>query len=69
MSLGYTLHNHESKLVKKPLNIVCDQIMEKFKKEVVFVVDMENPYPLFLSEIEYDQSGHNKAQNPFMSAF
>ncbi|KAG6585801.1 hypothetical protein SDJN03_18534, partial [Cucurbita argyrosperma subsp. sororia] len=81
--LGYTLHNkvvleahlysfsgdHESKFTKNPLNVICDQIMEKFEKEAGFVVDMENPYPLFLSEFGYDQSGGNDAQNRFMSCF
>lgn len=82
--LDYTLNNKvvleahlysfsgdpESKFVKKPLNIICDQIMDKFEREAGFVVDMDNnPYPLFLSEFGYDQSRANEAENRFMSCF
>ncbi|KAG6592302.1 hypothetical protein SDJN03_14648, partial [Cucurbita argyrosperma subsp. sororia] len=81
--LGYTLQtkvaleahpysfsgDNERKFVKKPLNIICNEIMEKFEREAGFVVDMENPYPLFLSEFGYDQSGGNEAENRFMRFF
>ncbi|KAL4019131.1 hypothetical protein IC575_022770 [Cucumis melo] len=60
----------ESKFVKKPLNVVCNQVKEKFEREAGFVVNMENePYPLWLSEFGYDLRGDNKAQNRFMSCF
>ncbi|XP_004143963.2 glycosyl hydrolase 5 family protein [Cucumis sativus] len=81
--LGYNLNNKvvleahlysfsgepESKFVKKPLNIACNQVMDKFEREAGFVVDMKDPYPLFLSEFGYDLRGGNKAQNRFMSCF
>ncbi|XP_022957688.1 uncharacterized protein LOC111459153 [Cucurbita moschata] len=81
--LGYTFQNkvvleahlysfsgdNESKFVKKPLNIICNEIMEKFEREAGFVVDMKNPYPLFISEFGYNQSGGNEAENRFMSCF
>ncbi|XP_038907078.1 glycosyl hydrolase 5 family protein-like [Benincasa hispida] len=81
--LGYNLNNKvvleahlysfseepESKFLEKPLNVACDHVMERFEREAGFVVDMENPYPLWLSEFGYNQGGANEAQNRFMSCF
>lgn len=80
--LGYNLRNKvileahlyafsgdpESKFTTKPLNLICDQIMQKFEREAGFVID-DNAYPLFLSEFGYDQTGSDPAQNRFMSCF
>lgn len=82
--LGYNLHNKvvleahlysfsddpgSQMFMDMPVNVICDNVMEKFETQAGFIVDMNNPYPLFLSEFGYDISGGNKAQDKYMSCF
>ncbi|GER30580.1 glycosyl hydrolase superfamily protein [Striga asiatica] len=48
-------------------NFVCNYITQAARNNYLFLINGDNPFPLFLSEFGIDQSGENEADNMYIN--
>ncbi|CAA0820472.1 Cellulase (glycosyl hydrolase family 5) protein [Striga hermonthica] len=48
-------------------NFVCNYITQAARNNYLFLINGDNPFPLFLSEFGIDQSGENEADNRYIN--